>query len=62
MCTTLNFEGRPKTKKRTGDICKETLDIECERDWSVGLGTTLVNGQKIKNYFSSFGDFPGKSR
>ena len=36
-------------KKRAGDICKTTLDIECERDWSVGLGATLGDGQKIKN-------------
>ena len=26
-----------------------TLDIECERDWSVGLGVMLGDGQKIKN-------------
>ena len=40
-----------KRKKRAGDICKGTLDIECKRDWSVGLGATLCDGQKIKNYF-----------
>ena len=44
--TILNFEGRSKTKKEAGDI-------ECERDWSVSLGSTLDDGQKIKNYFSS---------
>ena len=50
-------------KKRARDICKETLDIECERDWQVGLGATLGGGQKIKKiYFSSFRDFSGKSR
>ena len=27
-----------------------------------GLGATLGDGQKIKNYFSSFRDFFGKSR
>ena len=27
-----------RKKKIAGDICKGTLDIECERDWSVGLG------------------------
>ena len=61
--TTLNFEGRSKTKKKknTGDICKGTLDIEFKRDWSVGLGATLDDGQKIKNYFSSFRDFSGKT-
>ena len=48
-------------KKRDADICKGTLDIECERDWSVGLDATLGDGQKIKNYFSSFEDFSGES-
>ena len=48
MWTTLNFEGRSKTKNPARDICKGTLDIECERDWSVGLGATLGDGQKIK--------------
>ena len=62
MWTTLNFEGRSKTKKRAGDIYKGTLDIEFERDWSVSLGATLGEGQKIKNYFSSFKDFFGKKR
>ena len=51
-----------KTKKRAGDICKGTIDIEYEWDWSVGLGTALGDGQKIENYFSSFRDFSGKSR
>ena len=41
MSTTHNFEGSSKTKKRARDICKGTLDIEFERDWSVGLGATL---------------------
>ena len=49
-------------KKGARDICKGTLDIEFERDWSVGLGAKLGDGQKIKNYFSSFRDFSGKSR
>ena len=51
-----------KRKKRARDICKGTLDIEFKRDWSVGLGATIGDGQKIKNYFSSFRDFSGKSR
>ena len=51
-----------KRKKQVGDICKETQDIEFELDWSVGLGAILVDGKKIKNYFSSFRDFSGKSR
>ena len=25
----------------TRNICKGTPDIECERDWPVGLGATL---------------------
>ena len=37
-------------------------DIEFQQDWSVGLGATLRDRQKIKNYFSSFKDFSGKSR
>ena len=61
-CFSLNLRVDRKLKKLTGDICKGTLDIECERDWSVGLGTTLDDGQKIKNCFSSFRDFSGKSR
>ena len=37
------------------------LDIGCERDWSVDLGATLGDGQKIKNYFFYFqGFFRGK--
>ena len=34
MWTTLNFEGRSKTKKKSRDTCEGTLDIEFERDWS----------------------------
>ena len=52
----------PKQKEQAGDICKETPDIEIEQDWSLGLGAILVEGKKIKNYFSSFRDFSGKSR
>ena len=59
--TTLNFEGRSKTKKWAKDICRGTLDIEWERDWPVYLGATLGDRQKIKKYFSSFRDFPGKA-
>ena len=62
MWTTLNFEGRSKTKKWAKDICRGILDIECERDWPVGLRATLGDEQKIKNNFSSFLDFVGKSR
>ena len=62
MLTTLNFEGRSKTKKWAGDICKGTPDIEFEQDWSVGLGATSCDRQRIKNYFSTVKDFSGKSR
>ena len=48
MWTTFNFGGRSKTKKLAKDICRGTLDIECERYWLVGLGTTLGDGQKIR--------------
>ena len=40
-----------------GNIYKGTLDIESERDWLFGVGATLGDEQKIKNYFSSFKDF-----
>ena len=40
-----------KGKKWAKDICRGTLDIECERDWPVGLGATLGDAQEIKNYF-----------
>ena len=62
LWTTLNFEDRSKAKKLTKDICKGTLDIECERDWPVGLGATLGDEQKIETIFSSFRDFSGKNR
>ena len=51
-----------KRKKSAKYICKGTLDIECERDWPGGLGATLGDEQKIKNHFSSFRVFLGKSR
>ena len=50
-----------KRKEQAEDICKGTPDVEYEQDWSVGLGAILADGQKIKNYFSSFKDFPGKA-
>ena len=62
MWTTLNFLGSSKTKNEAGDICKGTPDIKFEQDWSVGLRAILADGQIIKNYFSSFRDFSGKSR
>ena len=46
-----------KRKKQAEDIYKGTPDIEFEQDWSVGLGAILADGQKIKNYLSSFRDF-----
>ena len=37
---------REKTKKKTArDIYKRTLDIEFERDRSIGLGPTIGDGQ-----------------
>ena len=57
MWTTLNLEGRSKTNKEAGDICKGTLDIEFDRYCSFGLGASLGAEQKIKNNFSSFRDF-----
>ena len=50
-----------KRKEQAEDICKGTSDIEFEEDWSIGLGAILADKQKIKNYFSSFRDFPGKA-
>ena len=58
----LNFLGTSKTKKRAGYICKGTLHIEFEQDWSVGWGVTSGDGKKIKNYFFIFKDFFGKRR
>ena len=55
LWTFLNFE-------RPGYIRKGTPDVEFEQDWSLGLGAILADGQKIKNYFSNFRDFSGKSR
>ena len=51
-----------KRKEQVEDICKGAPDIEFEQDRSVGLGATLRDRQKIKNYFSSLKDFSGKSR
>ena len=49
MWTTLNFNGKTKIKKERGeDICRRTLDIEFERDWSVGLGATLGDATVTK--------------
>ena len=45
MLTTLNFRGKRKTKKPARDIYKRTLDIEFERDRSIGLGSTIGDGQ-----------------
>ena len=57
----LNLRVDRKRKKRAGDICKGILDIECKRDWSVGLGTMLDDGQIIKTIFLVSGIFPGKA-
>ena len=50
-------------KKQSRDICKGILDIECERDWSVGLGATLgdATDRKLKTIFPVSGIFSGKA-
>ena len=45
MCTIINFRVRGKTKKTARDIYKRTLDIEFERDRSIGLASTIGDGQ-----------------
>ena len=55
----LRVDRKRKTPAR--DICKGTLDIEFERNWSFGLGAMLGDEQKIKNYFLVSGIFPGKA-
>ena len=44
MWTTLNFGVTRKRKEQAEDICKRTLHVEFERDWSVGLGAMLGDG------------------
>ena len=43
MLTTLNFNGKSKIKIKITEwrYLQGTVDIEFERDWSVGLGATL---------------------
>ena len=55
---------RKKKREREGqEIFARGLQISnLNKIWSVGLGTTLRDRQKIKYYFSSFKDFFGKSR
>ena len=45
MWTTLNFRVWGKTNKTARDIYKRTLDIEFERDRSIGLGCTIGDVQ-----------------
>ena len=62
MWTTLNFGVNSKTE-RTGR--RYLQGDSWYRIWTslvVGLGAILADGQKIKNYLFSFGDFFGKSR
>ena len=54
--------GKKLKKNSSRNICNGTPDIEFEQDWSVGLDATLRDRQKIKNCFSSFKDFSGKSQ
>ena len=44
MYTALSFRGRGKTKKAVRDIYKRTLNIEFERDRSIGLSSTIGDG------------------
>ena len=60
MWTILNFQGRSKTKKLRGDICKGTLIIEFEQDRPVDLSATLGDWQ-TKAIFIVSGIFPGKA-
>ena len=48
---------------QAGDTCKGTLDIECERDWSVSLGTRLgdATDRILKIIFLLSGIFLGKA-
>ena len=63
MWTNLNFEGRSKTKKCATDICKGTLGIEFEQEWSVSLSATLgdATDRKLKNIFLVTGILPGNA-
>ena len=48
-------------RKRKSGLEIFALDIECERNWSVGLGATLSDEQKIKTIFLVSGIFPGNA-
>ena len=45
LCEHCQFRGSGKIKKPVLDIYKRTLDIEFERDRSIGLGSTNGDGQ-----------------
>ena len=47
--TTLNFRGGGKLRKTARDIYKRILDIEFERDWSIGLGSAIGDGHTHTN-------------
>ena len=49
---------KKKGERERGNICKGTPDIEVEQDWSVGLGATLHDRQKIKTIFLVSRTFP----
>ena len=49
-----------KRKKRAAYICKGTLNIEFEQDWSGGLGATLRDSRKLNTIFLVSRIFPGK--
>ena len=52
--------GGSKTKIWASKICERTLYIEFKRDWSVGSGPTLGDGENFKNIFPVSGIFSGK--
>ena len=52
---------RGQIEKKSMKYLQGDSSIEFEQDWLVVLGATLHDRQKIKNYFSSFKDFSGKS-
>ena len=46
-----------KLKKTARDIYKRALDIEFERDWSIGLGSTIGDGQQTHTHTHTYTHF-----
>ena len=59
-CMILRVDRKPKNGQEI--FAKRTPDIEFQQYWSVGLIATLGDGQKFKNYFSTFRDFFEKKK